>query len=1200
MPVLTPEERAEFDISQFVSVGYVYLSQPDVVFEAPLVGGFFTAGAVVALSYGTPTVGAYTDIQPEMTLELWNSDYNAYGSQRIRQAATSSAIFVGRSAQGNLTGELTIADGATIKVFKERRAWSKIPFISPNGTQYKDTLAYPGDNASQPPVANAGPDALIVVNNWETEATISLDALGDVPSFAVRNGATLSAYLWDLDDGSVDTGTLTSSSLTATFPIGERYVSLRVTDSNGITHTAYKYVVVATKAMCIPVRIAEEVIRPSGVSWRFTVNLEDLPSGVREGTKVLYTQHDDYSLSQVAVRFSGWLGPENFKLKSAEKQQKEITITCYDVAERLRQIHGFPLTVEIASGTSGWYRMPNANIDRLTHHYLQWHTNVLALADFSWSGLGGTYPLPRFTTDGATIWEQGDRLARAIAYTLTCNSKGQIKVKGDPMVLPTAAQAAEYSLPTQRTSTVVTTLTEDDYGEHEFNAAIPPGTHWLRGSAVVASTNVNNITTVKAAAPSKTPGQGRSTQEETEQLVRGQAEFNARLANRYAARVNPRMGQLTLNMVKSRHILEPADMEWIKVILPADERAKYPDLSADGDKYLVSEIVNRYDLEKLRKNSTWVCEREFEGVVNNDMTVIDPPPPTQPDNPDTEYSDWDTDYVPTEPTVTIIEVIYGLPPTLAEGQGMVLFLSDGTIAVTEDFDTPSYEGGPTWTVYDHSAELGENVLQWCRQSGQVPVTGWLLTTDKIFKIALAQNATPIIAEEHDFGYASVYRNIDQDALFAPGLFAVVASVNDDTVMETRTIDGGATWGAETPYGTVVPDGVLYDFTEGDEDWSALTSSDSDVAGAATPASGTAGSLTANGWVTSDYTQANASVVRAIYVHIDLAEPIVVADGQVLTATFDYSQGLHSSLFEAWRLQTKDSGGTWTIRSSTTAGSASNGTDEQMFWVASGDTEIHGISVWIRTDHNGGFGEGWSPSGSALLKRVAIGTIGNSATPGVHITTEDAGLVYAGLGIPDEEFETPLYLAEDYSFEYTQETTLIDDSGLLTGIITRVGDVETIYYGYLSVGDSSLGETYDDSNNLFRATLEDGQTDITPVLDNVRYGPDWVRSRFTIAVSSADGNVVCLVGVNQGRTTYGVFITNTALTDSPVWQALVIPDEDVDYRRCMFSSDASSLIIFGMNGAIAYSDNPLNPLALDDRMGNLNTTAEIIGIASYTP
>lgn len=1196
MPTLTVQERAAFDITQFVSVGFVYLSQPDLVFEAPLTGGFFSSGAVVALAYGTPTVGAFGDIEPEMTLELWNDDFNAYGSQRIRAAATSSAIFVGRSAQGNKTGELTIADGATIKVFKERKAFSKIPYISPNGTQYKDILAYPGDNASQPPVANAGEDVLIIVADDETEATISLNALGSVPSFAVRNGASISSYLWDLDDGSVETGTLTSSSLTASFPLGERYVALRVQDSNGIQHTAYKFVVIATKAMCTPVRIAEEILRPSGVSWKFTVNLTEVPIGLREGTKVLYTQHDDYSLSQVAVRFSGWLGPENYELKSAEKQQKQITITCYDVAERLRQIHGFPLTVEITSGTSGWYRMPNANIDRLTHHYLQWHTNLLSLADFAWSGQGATYPLPRFTTDGATIWEQGDRLARAIAYSLTCNSKGQIRVKGDPLVLPTAAQAAQYDLPTQRTSTVVTTLTTDDYGEHDFDAAIPPGYHWLRGSAIVASSNPNNIIAVKAAAPSKTPGQGRSTQEESEQLVINQIEFNVRLANRYAARTNPRMGQLTLNMVKSRHILEPADMEWIKVVAPVDVRAKYPDLSADGDLYLVTEIVNRYDLEKLRKNSSWVLEREFEGVVNNDMTVVDPPSPTvnANTNPNVNFAVWNDDYVPVEPTVQLIQTIYGLPPA---SQNLLAILNDGTIAVTNDFDTPSYEGGPTWTVNDHSADLGTDVRAFTYDNSGTGsgVCGWFVTPDDIIYGEDLETATPTFTVQSSFPSTVEYVTIDADYVINPGLFVVCVFAIDEganNVYYARvTLDGGATWETDVELidvgssvllssglhvatqieGTawasagVLVDGVTYDFIAGNQSFVNIPH-----AGTGQTEGTYAGGV---GWEDSVGVDNFGNAHRGVMIRRTGLSPVTVTR---VRTTFGYTKGAPEDPTAAESfIQLNGS----SVATRTFNDFPASGTDLVWEWTGS-VAAVTSVGVGIRADNDIGNNRPGGTTGSVTIKSIEIN---------------------------DDGMRIGIYKTDDYGATWgdIDESVYLEDAtgGLL--VPYPDSDAQYLFAGNYVDGEAENTDLVDDdTNNLIRVDLTDfSMTNIAPVVDSAPYGPvvldnQGFAPRGAFDTPSGNLNTVFLIGSDKVGANIGLFMTQNALADNPEWTVLLAPDTTVPYRKLVVDENPRELYLMGVNGSIAYSDSPTDGSTIDSRVGDLSTSAEIIAIAGF--
>jgi hypothetical protein len=1214
MPALSIEERALFDQTIYPSVGYIYLSQPELIFSAPLTGGFYSAGAVVALSYGTPTVGAYTDIEPEQTLEIWDADSNKYGSQRIRAAATATAIFVGRSAQGVKVGELTIADSAVIKVYKERKVFAKIPYISPNGTQYKDQLAYTTDAAAQPPVANAGADILIIVPDDETEATIPLNALGDVPSFAVRNGATLSSYLWDLDDGAVATGALTDAAFTATFPLGERYVSLRVTDSNGITHTAYKFVVIATKAMCTPVKIAEEVIRPSGVSWRFTVNSDELPSGIREGTKVLYTQHDDYNLDQIDVRFSGWLGTETFNLKSAEKQQREIAITCYDIAERARQVYGFPLTVEIASGTSGWYRMPNANIDRLTHHYFQWHSNILNLADFSYSGQGATYPLPRFTTDGATIWEQGDRLARAIGYTLTCNTKGQIRVKGDPIILPTAAQAALYSLPTQRTSVTVTELTADDYGEFDIEAALPPRTYWLRGSAVVAG--ITNINAVKAAAPSKTPGQGYSSVEETEMLVVNQAELNARLANRYAARVNPRVGGVSLDMVKTRHVFEPADMEWVNVVFPDYVRAKYPYLLADGNRFLIREMVNRYDLEKVRKNTTLTLEMEVEGVVNSDMTVIDPPPPiTNPNHPTTTGSIWNDFYVPVEPEELPMMTIHGLPPA---SQNLLAVLTDGTIAVTSDFDTPSYLGGPTWTEYDHSADLGTDVRAFTYDASGTNsgVCGWFATPDDIIYGEDLETATPTFTVQSSFPATVTYVNIDADYAINPGLFVTCIFAIDEgsnNVYYARsTLDGGATWEADVELADVgltalVPSGLHVDtHAEGtayatvdnpeSDGWCyTFDFTESDGGFVIRPTSLGCGTwVDGEGWVYTDIVSSGHNI-RGVSIEYTLP-PATSRNYTTFVIEYSYTYGHLDVNFlppdypdtNFWRIE---NGGTFPYLTIATLSSAGFQGDHKT-WAITAPSSYVGLGNTFRFSAESSNDNVVAKTYSGDITIHAITVMGTGVNPFPEDNCGGAdGLL--------------LFKTEDFGATWTAIESIDLEDASAGLIVPYAGDGNSLFLGNYADGtpdDPTLADA--DTNNLLRVNLvSNTATNISPIVDSVPYGLVYLDNqasapRGSFETPTGNPNIAFMIGSDFTDEKVGLFVTKDALGSSPTWSVLIEPDVSTPYRKMVVDDNPRELYIFGINGEIAYTDSPFDGATIDDRTGNLSTAAEIIAITGY--
>lgn len=54
---------------------------------------------------------------------------------------------------------------------------------------------------------------------------------------AATSGATISSYLWDVQDGTITVGTATSKDITATFPVGFRWVYFTATDNNGVAET---------------------------------------------------------------------------------------------------------------------------------------------------------------------------------------------------------------------------------------------------------------------------------------------------------------------------------------------------------------------------------------------------------------------------------------------------------------------------------------------------------------------------------------------------------------------------------------------------------------------------------------------------------------------------------------------------------------------------------------------------------------------------------------------------------------------------------------------------------------------------------------------------------------------------------------------------------------------------------------------------
>lgn len=128
-----------------------------------------------------------------------------------------------------------LADNQYITIIKFRPAWGLLSSIR-NGVFYKNwDVPYTGQGVAPEPIPLMGAWRQAFAPAAGT-ATISLDCS---ESYAWRG--SIASVLWSLDGGSVVTGTLTSTALTASFAPGFYELECRVTDSYGKQRTGYRY-----------------------------------------------------------------------------------------------------------------------------------------------------------------------------------------------------------------------------------------------------------------------------------------------------------------------------------------------------------------------------------------------------------------------------------------------------------------------------------------------------------------------------------------------------------------------------------------------------------------------------------------------------------------------------------------------------------------------------------------------------------------------------------------------------------------------------------------------------------------------------------------------------------------------------------------------------------------------------------------------
>ena len=284
----------------------LFVLNPDIVLAARVNQSSFSY-PLLSVTFDTVTTGAFGDVEDGMTV-LFGTSAGAddLGRTRVRGAATSTVLSIARSSQGNRDGEIDIVDNAYITVLYDYRVWAKNPHIDTDTNEsFKDEIDWTDETTDIPPVANAG----VAVFATIAAGIITVD-FDSGNSFAVADGAALSSYLWVVVDGSITVGVATDATITATFPVGFRYVSLTVTDDNGKSHTTRVpvYARLATADTSIETfQITRHRITRQGQQMSVRVLESLLETTYPDGTLCMIAEDDPSSAADRSnLVFVGW------------------------------------------------------------------------------------------------------------------------------------------------------------------------------------------------------------------------------------------------------------------------------------------------------------------------------------------------------------------------------------------------------------------------------------------------------------------------------------------------------------------------------------------------------------------------------------------------------------------------------------------------------------------------------------------------------------------------------------------------------------------------------------------------------------------------------------------------------------------------------------------------------------------------------
>ena len=759
-----------------------YMLQPDTIFQARVNEPSAATYPVQDIAFDAIQTGAFGDIKPGMTV-LFGSAYGLddYGRNRIRAAATSTLLKIGRSSIGTHDGEIVVTDNAYITVLNDYRIWSKVPYIDgdDNGAMYKDADIEVGTNTTTPPpVANAGPPAAGTIDSGTSKLTVTLPPYAPNRSFATADGAAISSYAWVIPSGVTLAGgsLLTDAEIQVDCDPGFYWIELTVTDDNAKSHTTRTFIYARDPDEDDTIgasQIIEHRITRHGQTLSVRVTQPIAESVYRDGTICLLMDGEPESqATRRNILFWGWGQTDPATITaSQEATLSETTIKCVDVGGRLDTLPGFTQAVyndakrENVNPSITWAYMTTPHWDKLLHYILHWHSTSLELTDWVWTGVGASFPFTVREAGGASLFDQVNTQCESLcpAHYFTCDRQGLLACPVDPMLQEVG----------DRTATVQANIPVSNWSKMKWTHQRPPRTHWLDDSAIIANALVVNG--IFSHAPGDAPGQGEMRNTHGEQIAVNQIQLNQVTGHRYA-RMNAPESLFTITQTQDQdNLIDPAALEWTTVTITAALAAERG-LTFTTERGLVSEMSIRYkaDREAVTRTVVLLWERETVGLPA--VTVI--PPEIPPADDHDPYPDPDAEPDP---------IFYGDPGYY------IAWWEEGIGRTSNIMDSP-----PTWE--DVTGAITGWIIDCqyvARPNGNETVGLWCLTSAGMWWCADILEATPTwtntltlaeiqaIEEAPDDGLAEI-RCMANDGGF-PGR-AILATQPDGSTLSNSTFN----------------------------------------------------------------------------------------------------------------------------------------------------------------------------------------------------------------------------------------------------------------------------------------------------------------------------------------------------------------------------------------------------------------------------
>lgn len=470
--------------------------------------------------------GALGSILPGYTVII-NNVYYTY----CRKASSGTTLYI--DGLGNKTVQTSI--GTSIAAIAEFLPWPRRQRYS-GATWYMNfDEVYAAQNSNFGPQAVLGCSAVIYADGSQT---FNFDG---TRSKAWTPGSTISTYLWTFPDATTSAASAPTWATVTAYPNGV-YVSLKVTDSNGDTHTGYRLLFKfdSTHKPKTDFEITE-LSGEWGNGWQCKIKSTDVIFELPNTSTNYYSARNHVVLFGetaygVTVQSIGGNFPdrENIWLDGWVTNTEtvnnpdgiEYVYTIETVDGLLKGLAGMPIALDDVAAATTWLEMVDPTLDMLALHLCRWRSTILDVVDVTFvvSSASSTAKMFGDTSPNATLWAQLQQIySWLLEGTVSCDAQSGIYCEHSAIVTGTVS-----SLPhmTNLFLAVGTSVREG----YEL-ADIP---QYIKPVAKFTAYGVNYATPVGSRSPDDPIQHGGALEEIAAGLLGTQAQLNTWAGNRQA------------------------------------------------------------------------------------------------------------------------------------------------------------------------------------------------------------------------------------------------------------------------------------------------------------------------------------------------------------------------------------------------------------------------------------------------------------------------------------------------------------------------------------------------------------------------------------------------------------------------------------------------------------------------------------------